>query len=529
MVRAADPTRRGEPDRSVLTVEEQAGLLDLAFDAILARSLTERKIVYWNRGAERLYGWTREEAIGRDVVALLQSEHPVPLEEIEDQVRAGGFWEGQVVQRAKDGRSVVVASRWANRRCNGGGDLILQIDGDVTEKVDAEEKLGENDQMLRLLVASVHDHAIFVLDPQGRVMSWNEGARRLKQYTQEEIVGQHFSVFYEPEPAHGGKPDWELVVARREGRYEEEGWRVRKDGSRFWANVVITPLWDGTGRLRGYAKITRDLTEKHLEAERRAALQRQHEEQLEQHALRMEALERAKSEFLNLASHELRNPIGVINSYLSMLEDGSLPPERLPEVHATLSAKVRHMRWLVDQLLEAARSDTDPMGLSLTEIDLRDVAADVARSYQLADNRRHPLRIEMPDEPVPVVADRARIETIVSALIDNAVKYSLEGGPVECLVAQSSEHAFVCVQDRGVGIDEADLARLFTRFGRIVTPENSHVSGTGLGLYLARDLAVRHGGDVLVESRKGEGSQFVLSLPRAGDPPPSSRPAGPAD
>src|SRR5206468_12097269 len=184
------------------------------------------------------------------------------------------------------------------------------------------------DDQFALLVSNVVDYAIFMLDPTGVIVTWNEGAQRIKGYSADEIIGRHFSVFYPAEDVRNRKPDWELEVAVREGSYAEENWRLRKDGTRFWASVVITPLRDETGRLRGFGKVTRDLTERHKHEEQcNAEAQR-----LREHASSMAELERAKAEFLNLASHELRGPLTVIRGYNSMLEDGSLPPDYLPSV-----------------------------------------------------------------------------------------------------------------------------------------------------------------------------------------------------
>ncbi|MBO0688736.1 MAG: PAS domain S-box protein, partial [Candidatus Dormibacteraeota bacterium] len=266
--------RHTKADGRILSLEEQAGLLDLSFDAILARPLGGPTILFWNQGAERLYGWTRDEAVGRTTDDLLGTEYPVALEHIESRVRATSAWEGELVRRRRDGSRLVVWSRWATRLRSGAApDLMLQIDRDVTSRVEAERRLSENDEMLGLLVSRVQEYAMFVLDPRGRIMTWNDGAQRLKQYTREEILGQHLSVFYEEPQAASGHPDWELEMAERHGQYEEEGWRVRKDGTRFWASVLITALRDEDGALRGFAKVTRDLSEKHAEAQRLTELE----------------------------------------------------------------------------------------------------------------------------------------------------------------------------------------------------------------------------------------------------------------
>ena len=387
-----------------------------------------------------------------------------------------------------------------------------RLDPDGAKPALPAQLLRISDDSFRLLVSNVRDYAIFMLDRDGVIVTWNEGAERIKGYRAEEIVGKHFSVFYEPDDLEAGLPDRELVVARLEGRFEYEGWRVRKDGSRFWADVVITALRDASGELCGFGKVTRDMTERKAAEERRALEQRREAAQLREHAGRMQQLEKTKSDFLNLASHELRGPLAIVKGYLSMFEDGTLLPGELFEVLPVLTSKVQQIETLVQQMLETARLDESRMVLSRDAFDLRDVAQRVVQRFRRLTDE-HQLQVSAPDEPVVVEADRARIETVVANLVDNAVKYSPAGGPVRCRVARDRGQALVSVEDRGIGLAPEAIEMLFTRFGRVVTPENSHISGTGLGLYLSREIARRHGGDILVESAAGRGSLFTLRLP----------------
>ena len=266
---------------------------------------------------------------------------------------------------------------------------------------------------LALLVSSVVDYAIFMLDPSGVIVTWNEGAQRIKGYSADEIIGKHFSVFYPAEEARNGKPDWELEVARRDGRYEEEGWRIRKDGSRFWANVVITALRDRTGKLRGFGKVTRDLTERHAQEIQRNLEREREATQLRAHAERMAELEKSKAEFLNIASHELRGPLTVIRGYNSMLEDGSIPADQIPAIARLLESKLVQMDMLVDQMLETARLEHDNSAQYRDAFDLGEVVqeqVDILRPLA----RSQTLVVAQAGEPLPAVGDRARIGTIVA-------------------------------------------------------------------------------------------------------------------
>lgn len=386
--------------------------------------------------------------------------------------------------------------------------MLPERDRQLTEK-----PVGQADDVLRLLVSCVKEYAIFMLDTSGVVVTWNEGAERIKGYREGEIRGRHFSVFYEQRDIDAGKPDWELLMAEREGHFEDEGWRLRKGGTRFWASVVITALRDRTGRLRGFGKVTRDITDRKLAAERLVEQQRREAEKLRDHANRLSQLERTKSEFLNVASHELRGPIAVLRGYLSMIDDGTLSADDLPRILPVMSGKLQQMELLVQQMLETARLEASRFELHLELVDVCRLAERVAGNYRVYAQDTHDISISRPDEPVVVRGDPRRLETVLANLFDNAIKYSPRGGPVRCLVAHTPGRAFVSVEDQGIGIPMEAIGRLFTRFGRIVTPENAHIDGTGLGLYLAREIARHHGGDILVESREGRGSRFTLALP----------------
>jgi signal transduction histidine kinase len=249
-------------------------------------------------------------------------------------------------------------------------------------------------------------------------------------------------------------------------------------------------------------------------AEDRLAQQQARETaQLREHGERMAALEKTKSEFLQLASHELRSPIGVVRGYLSMLEDGTLGPGDLPRVLPILSAKIQQVNLLMNELLETARLEARPVALALHPIDLRDVVRDSVRIMEPLVGVGPPIRVVVPDTEVPVLADGNRLESILTNLIDNAVKYSPGDREVDCSLTVSGDTAQVRVRDHGIGIGARDQQRLFQRFSRVVTDQNRHTSGTGLGLYIARELARQHGGDITVTSTVGEGSCFTVTLP----------------
>ena len=273
-------------------------LLNLTYDSILVRDLDDR-IVSWNHGAEKTYGWTEKEALGKVVDELLQTQFPKPLHDIKAELLLSGRWEGELVQRTRDSTRIVVASRWALKKDQEGNpDGIWEINRDITERKQSEQNLRESEERFRALVKGVKDYAIFMLDPDGHVLTWNDGAERIKGYRTEEIIGKHFSCFYPKEDIERGKPDQGLRAAKIEGRFEEEGQRVRKDGSLFWANVVITALRDDAGNLRAFAKVTREITERKRADEELVKTQQELEKRVEQRtaSLAAEVAHRIQSE-----------------------------------------------------------------------------------------------------------------------------------------------------------------------------------------------------------------------------------------
>src|SRR6202140_3963630 len=242
---------------------------------------------------------------------------------------------------------------------------------------------------------------------------------------------------------------------------------------------------------------------------------------------RLAAIEKNKTQFLNLASHELRGPLTVVRGYVSMLEGGLMGDfnDRGRKAMPVISAKVLEMNALIEQMIEAARLEDGALMLRPAEADLRDVVVEAVDMARHLVDAKHKILLKMPDKPVPVRIDAERVKTIATNLIGNAIKYSPAGGPIDCEVTARAGIARISVKDTGVGIAKEDLPILFTRFGRVSTPQTNHLPGTGLGLYLGRQLARLHGGEITVESAPGKGSTFTLHLPLS-EQPLSVRPAG---
>jgi PAS domain S-box-containing protein len=374
-------------------------------------------------------------------------------------------------------------------------------------------------ERFRLLLDGVQDYAILMLDPDGRVVSWNAGAERIKGYLAEEILGQHFSRFYPPEDAARGHSEEVLRLALRDGRYAEEAWRVRKDGTRFWASVVISAVRDEKGALRGFAKVTRDLTERKRAEDERLGLARAQE------ALRL------RDEFLAVAAHELRTPLTALMLHLDSLAKaahaaaGANAPDG-PSLAAKADKARRHggrISGLVEALLDLSNTATRAPQLAPAEIDLAAVARDVIDVLRPgADAAGCAVHLHAPS-PVMGHWDRLRLEQVVANLLSNAVKFG-RGHPVELTVAADGARARLTVRDRGVGIAAKDLVRIFDRFERGVSAQ--HYAGLGLGLYLTRLYVEAHGGTVRVRSAPGEGATFEVELPLLPAAAPAPRPNG---
>ena len=380
----------------------------------------------------------------------------------------------------------------------------------------ARDALARSEAHFRLLMEGVVDYAIFMLDPQGYVTSWNAGAQRIKGYTELEIVGRHFSRFYTPEDVAAGKPRQVLDEAARTGRFEEESWRIRKNGSRFWANVVITALRDQAGTLRGFGKVTRDLTER-----------RQAEEDRRQRLV-AEEVAHLRSEFLSVAAHELKTPLTSLRGMAALTlrrytRDGDVAPERVSRALAMIDQQAGKLARLVDQLLDVSRLDAGHLVLERRQTDLGALATSVVSMFRSGDEADR-IQLDVPGHPVMAAIDDLRIEQVLTNLLDNALKYSPQPSPVRVTVAEHGSDATgaadgstagprrvrITVADQGPGVPPEDRPHLFDRFFRSRGTNQS--PGMGLGLYLSRQIVELHGGTIDAEFPPEGGTRVVVDL-----------------
>ena len=372
-------------------------------------------------------------------------------------------------------------------------------------------------RLLLLLIDSVRDYGIFVLDPEGNVASWNEGAQRIKGYTAEEIIGRHFSTFYPEVDIVAEKPKRELEGATRDGRFEDEGWRIRKDGSRFWANVIITALRNDTGELVGFAKVTRDLTERHAAEDRAIEDARR--------IAQAEAANRTKSEFLAGMSHELRTPLNAIGGYVELLElgVGGAVTEQQREYLTRIRGSQQHLLGIITDLLNYSRIEAGHLTYDIGPVHLREVVNIVIPLLQPQAMKKGLTfdDVRCPDDLV-CLADRTKLEQILLNLLSNAVKFTQQGGQIGVICSEAGDRVAIAVSDTGPGIPRKQQAAIFEPFVQIGRTLSTQNEGTGLGLAISRDMARAMDGDLTVESTVNSGSKFIISLPKAPAPSQAS-------
>ena len=373
----------------------------------------------------------------------------------------------------------------------------------------AQSGFRPSEEQFRLLVESVLDYGIFMLDPDGNVASWNQGAERIKGWRADEIIGKHFSTFYPREAIESGWPQHELSVAAREGRFEDEGWRLRKDGTRFWANVVITAMNDSDGVLRGFSKVTRDLT------------QRKRVEELE-------ASERRINEFLAMLGHELRNPLAPIRNAVAILRAGKKDAETADRAAGVIDRQAGHLSRLVDDLLDVSRITSGKIELRKELVDLvASVTAGIEAARPAIDRKKQRFEFVHDAQPMPMLGDATRLTQIAVNLVSNASKYTPPGGRIRVSLERLDGLASLRVIDDGMGIPPDLLPRMFDLFVQGERSIDRSEGGLGLGLTLVKRLVAMHGGTVAATSQgAGTGSEFEVRLPlQKPGPRPAARPS----
>jgi PAS domain S-box-containing protein len=465
------------------------------------------RVSSWNAGAERIKGYTENEIVGRHF-STFYSREAIAAGQCEmelDVASREGRFEEEGWRLRKDGSRF-----WANVTITAlrSADGTLIGFAKVTQDLTARRAADEETRRFRLLVESVKDYAIFILDPKGYVSTWNPGAERVKQYKAHEILGKHFSAFYPPEVVATGRCDEELEIATDTGRFEDEGWRLRKDGSHFWANVTITALRSPDGNLLGFAKVTRDLTARKQEEENQRALAAQRAA-LDERLRIQEFQER----FLGILGHDLRNPLAAIDMGSGiLLERASDPVTR--RVLERMGSSSRRMSRMIEQILDLTRSRlAGGLEVHLAPTDLCDALTGIVEELRTA----HPSRtIELHCGPLTGSWDRDRLEQVFSNLIGNAILYGDPKTPVTIEASADGSTAQVTVHNDGAPIPAELQSSLFNPFRRGERESRSaNTAGLGLGLYISREVVVAHGGTLDFQSDSTSGTTFRVVLPRS--------------
>jgi len=476
------------------------------------------RVMTWNAGAELIKGYRASEIIGQHFSKFYPPEAgDFPAHELRVAAAQGRF-EDEGWRVRKDGSRfwanvVITALYGPDKKLVGFG----KVTRDLTERRGHEESLRQSEDRFRLLVDGVSDYAIFMLDVNGVVTTWNSGAARIKGYRADEIIGQHFSRFYPQDAIESGWPEHELRVAATEGRFVDEGWRVRKDGSKFWAHVTITALRDD-GRLRGFAKLTRDLTErKRTEALEASGAERETMLEAERNARMLaQRSARMKDEFLATLSHELRTPLNAILGWTQLLRSrGASEPAELARAMEIIERNARAQVRLIDDLLDLSRIMSGRFRLDVQQVSLLEIVRGALDSIE-PTARTKGVRLESVLDPQSVVVsgDPARLQQVFWNLLSNAVKFTPKGGRIQVVLQRVNSHIEFSISDTGIGIPTAFLPHVFERFSQKDSSTHREYGGLGLGLAICKQLVDLHGGSIQAKSMgEGQGATFVVTLP----------------
>ena len=478
----------------------------------------EGHVVTWNEGGTLIHGYAESEILGRHFSVFYPSADLLddkPRKKLQI-ARDNGSYREEGWRVKKDGSlfwaSVVLTALFNDRNVLIG---YSKVTSDLTGQLKDEEVLRQSEARYRSLVEQVGDYGIFMLDTKGRIISWNEGARRIKGYAAEDVIGKYFSIFYPEEDILNGKPAWELKIARSSGKYEEEGWRLRKDGTRFWANIVITAVYDTEGRLSGFSKVTRDLTERKLSEQ---ALQessdkyRQLAQELSVTNSELSSVNRELEQFTAIVSHDLKEPVRTVRSFLHLM-DRYVDQQKFDLLKPSIGKGIlaaQRMHELIDNLLHY--SQISKIGLQRQKLNVEEVIGEAIQNLNDAVEQSG-AHIRVQNEVPSIYGDRVQLVQLFQNLLANALKFT-NGKKPEVAVKSWMEDGSVrfVVEDNGIGISPENLEKIFEIFRRLHFA--SQYPGNGVGLAVCKKVVERHRGRIWAESAQGKGARFHIMLPK---------------
>ena len=471
---------------------------------------SDEPISYVNEAFERLTGYTLAEVKGRDVDFLYgPGTNSLSVAELRAAFREGHEADAELLCYRKDGSQFW--GRVALSPVQNAGGLTTHFVGvvtDVSERKRSEELLRGSEERLRLMVESVRDYAIFSLDVEGQVSSWNSGAERLFGFSESEVLGQPWALLFVEEDSDAGVPDTELASAALIGRVDDERWHVRKDGSRFFVSGILTSIRDEAGRLLGFTQVARDVTER-----------RRFEEELRTAKEAAEVASKAKSQFLANMSHELRTPLNAVILYSELLQEEATDlevEEFIPDLEK-IRAAGKHLLALVNGVLDLSKIEAGKMELYLETFDVAEIIRDVSATVQpLVQTKNNTLEVHCAADIGPMYADLTKVRQILFNLLSNASKFT-ERGLIALDVSReksaTGEQITFRVFDTGIGMTAEQMERLFQPFNQADASTTRKYGGTGLGLAIARRFCEMMGGEITVTSEPGQGTTFRVRLP----------------